>query len=430
MKKFFINTYGCQMNVHESEKLAGILFRRGYERAQSNEDADIILLNTCCIRETAETRILGNLGMIKKIKEKRPDVIVGICGCMPQKPGNAEMLKKRCPFIDIIFGTFNMYKLDEYLDAAENHEKISEIWDKEDKTDDAPIRRDGDIKAFVNIMYGCDNFCSYCIVPYVRGRERSRNFDDIVSEVCSLVRDGYKEITLLGQNVNSYKGGAPEFSHLLRALTTFDGEYRIKFMTSHPKDFTIDVAEAMASSDKIADFIHLPVQSGSDRVLKAMNRRYTSEDYLNKIEMIRSYIPSVGISTDIMVGFPGETEDDYKDTEKLVEKVRFDNIYTFIYSRRSGTVADKMPNQIDLSVKKGRIKRLIDLQFEISDELAEKCVGKTYRVLCDSWNNGIASGKSSCDKTISFQSERNCYGEFLNVKVVKTKKNKLIGELE
>ncbi|MCH5164357.1 MAG: tRNA (N6-isopentenyl adenosine(37)-C2)-methylthiotransferase MiaB [Clostridiales bacterium] len=430
MKKFFINTYGCQMNVHESEKLAGILYQRGYIQAKSNDDADVILLNTCCIRETAETRVLGNLGIIKKIKEKRPEVIVGICGCMPQKPGTAEMLKKRCPFIDIIFGTHNMYCLNEYLDKAEAHHKVVEIWDKEGDIETAPVHRDGGVNAWVNIMYGCDNFCSYCIVPYVRGRERSRDFNEIVSEVRSLIESGYKEVTLLGQNVNSYGGGSPQFAKLLRALSEFDGEYRIKFMTSHPKDLTEDVVMAMASSDKIANYIHLPVQAGSDRILKLMNRKYTSREYLDKIKMIRSYIPDVGISSDLMVGFPTETEEDYLCSENLIKEVKYNNLYTFIYSRRSGTVADKMDDQIDLKTKTERIERLIKLQFEIGNELARSYIGNTYRVLCDTVENGIGYGKSSCDKSISFKAEENHKGKFINVKITEAKNNKLIGEID
>ncbi|MBR2970519.1 MAG: tRNA (N6-isopentenyl adenosine(37)-C2)-methylthiotransferase MiaB [Clostridia bacterium] len=429
MKKFFINTYGCQMNVHESEKLAGILYQRGFVQAKGNDDADVILLNTCCIRETAETRVLGNLGIIKKIKEKRPEVVVGICGCMPQKPGTAQMLKKRCPFIDIIFGTHNMYRLGEYLDRVERREKVLEIWDSEGKIETAPILREQGPHAWVNIMYGCDNFCSYCIVPYVRGRERSRDFNEIVAEVRSLVEGGYKEITLLGQNVNSYGGGSPQFGKLLRALTVFDGEYRIKFMTSHPKDFTEDVAEAMASSNKIANYIHLPVQAGSDRILQLMNRKYTSAEYLEKIKMIRSFIPDVGISSDIMIGFPTETEEDYLCSEALVKEVKYNNLFTFIYSRRSGTVADKMDGQIDITTKTERIERLIKLQFEIGNELAKSYVGNKYRVLCTDVIDGMGYGKSSCDKSISFAADECKKGQFVDVKIIQAKNNKLIGEI-
>ena len=429
MKKFFINTYGCQMNVHESEKLAGILYNRGYVAAKSNEDADIIILNTCCIRETAETRVLGNLGMIKKLKEKKPDLIVGICGCMPQKEGTAEYLRRRCPFIDIIIGTHNMHLFSQYLDEALAKRKVLDIWDSEGTIECSPIRRNSSVSAFVNIMYGCDNFCSYCIVPYVRGRERSRNFDEVVAEVRALVESGYKEITLLGQNVNSFMGGKPYFSKLLRALSVFDGEYRIKFMTSHPKDLSEDVVEAMASSDKLADYIHLPVQSGSDRILKLMNRKYTVKDYLSKIDLLRSYIPSIGISSDLMVGFPTETEEDYMCSERLIERVKYNNLFTFIYSRRSGTVADKMDGQIDLAEKTKRIERLIAKQFEIGNTLAQSYIGTTFRVPCDSFDGKTCFGKSSCDKSISFPGDQSNVGQFVNVKVTMAKNNKLIGEI-
>lgn len=428
MKKYFINTYGCQMNVHESEKLAGILSLRGYTEAKMQEEADIILFNTCSIRETAESRVLGNLGIVKKIKERRPDIIVGICGCMSQRSGAAEMLKKRCPFIDIIFGTFNMYKLGEYIDEFQKSGKrIVEIWDK-GGVEDSPVLRSSGVNAWVNIMYGCDNFCSYCIVPYVKGRERSRRKEDIINEVRELVAYGYKEVTLLGQNVNSYGGGSPEFAMLLSDLSDIDGKFRIKFMTSHPKDLSEDVAKIMSQSDKIAKYVHLPVQSGSDRILKLMNRKYTSSEYLERIAMIRSYVPNVGISSDLMVGFPSETEDDYLQSEELIKKVRYNNLYTFIYSRRSGTVADKMPEQIDIKVKTDRIERLIKTQFDIGNEIAASLVGKTYEILCDSFDNGICYGQSSCDKSVSFNGDESDVGEFLKVKIVQAKNNKLIGE--
>ena len=428
MKKYFINTYGCQMNVHESEKLAGILALRGYTQAESQEEADIILFNTCSIRETAESRVLGNLGIVKKLKERRPDIIVGICGCMSQRSGAAEMLKKRCPFIDIIFGTFNMHKLGEYIDELQKSgKKIVEIWDK-GGIEDSPVLRSSGVNAWVNIMYGCDNFCTYCIVPYVKGRERSRQKQDIIREVKELVSQGYKEITLLGQNVNSYGGGSPEFAMLLSDLAEIDGKFRIKFMTSHPKDLSSDVVKVMSQSEKIAKYVHLPVQSGSDRILKLMNRKYTSKEYLDRVDMIRSYIPDVGISSDLMVGFPSETEQDYLDSENLVKRVKYNNLYTFIYSRRSGTVADKMPDQIDIATKTDRIERLIKTQFDIGNKIAADLVGSTYEVLCDSYDNGICYGKSSCDKSVSFEGSQQDVGQFLDVKITQAKNNKLIGE--
>ena len=432
--KYYIHTYGCQMNVHESEKLAGILEEKGYLPAEKENDADIIVFNTCCVRETAETKILGNLGIVKKLKETKPDLKVCVCGCMAQKKGEADRLKKRCLFINLIFGTHNLYKFDQYLDEIMSGQNVIEVWDT-DKTlpEKTPIKRSDSVNAWVNIMYGCNNFCSYCIVPYVRGREISRPEQDVLQDVKKLISEGYKEITLLGQNVNSYGNDFSDksnhFAALLEKCASFEGDYKIRFMTSHPKDLSEEVVKTIASCDKLADFIHLPVQAGSDRILSLMNRRYTSGQYLEKIDMIRSYIPDAGLSSDIMVGFPTETEEDFSDTMNIVKKVGYNNLYTFIYSRRSGTPADKM-EQIELATKKRRIKELIALQFEIGCDLAKKCVGKTYRVLCDGYDGKTASGKSSCEKAIYFPSDINPVGKFVNVTVTHTKNNQLYGEIK
>ena len=432
--KYYIHTYGCQMNVHESEKLAGILEEKGYLPAEKENDADIIVFNTCCVRETAETKILGNLGIVKKLKETKPDLKVCVCGCMAQKKGEADRLKKRCPFINLIFGTHNLYKFDQYLDEIMSGQNVIEVWDT-DKTlpEKTPIKRSDSVNAWVNIMYGCNNFCSYCIVPYVRGREISRPEQDVLQDVKKLISEGYKEITLLGQNVNSYGNDFSDksnhFAALLEKCASFEGDYKIRFMTSHPKDLSEEVVKTIASCDKLADFIHLPVQAGSDRILSLMNRRYTSGQYLEKIDMIRSYIPDAGLSSDIMVGFPTETEEDFSDTMNIVKKVGYNNLYTFIYSRRSSTPADKM-EQVELATKKRRIKELIALQFEIGCDLAKKCVGKTYRVLCDGYDGKTASGKSSCEKAIYFPSDINPVGKFVNVTVTHTKNNQLYGEIK
>lgn len=432
--KYYIHTYGCQMNVHESEKLAGILEEKGYLPTEKENDADIIVFNTCCVRETAETKILGNLGIVKKLKETKPDLKVCVCGCMAQKKGEADRLKKRCPFINLIFGTHNLYKFDQYLDEIMSGQNVIEVWDT-DKTlpEKTPIKRSDSVNAWVNIMYGCNNFCSYCIVPYVRGREISRTEQDVLQDVKKLISEGYKEITLLGQNVNSYGNDFSDksnhFAALLEKCASFEGDYKIRFMTSHPKDLSEEVVKTIASCDKLADFIHLPVQAGSDRILSLMNRRYTSGQYLEKIDMIRSYIPDAGLSSDIMVGFPTETEEDFSDTMNIVKKVGYNNLYTFIYSRRSGTPADKM-EQVELTTKKRRIKELIALQFEIGCDLAKKCVGKTYRVLCDGYDGKTASGKSSCEKAIYFPSDINPIGKFVNVTVTHTKNNQLYGEIK
>ena len=432
--KYYIHTYGCQMNVHESEKLAGILEEKGYLPAEKENDADIIVFNTCCVRETAETKILGNLGIVKKLKETKPDLKVCVCGCMAQKKGEADRLKKRCPFINLIFGTHNLYKFDQYLDEIMSGQNVIDFCDT-DKTlpEKTPIKRSDSVNAWVNIMYGCNNFCSYCIVPYVRGREISRPEQDVLQDVKKLISEGYKEITLLGQNVNSYGNDFSDksnhFAALLEKCASFEGDYKIRFMTSHPKDLSEEVVKTIASCDKLADFIHLPVQAGSDRILSLMNRRYTSGQYLEKIDMIRSYIPDAGLSSDIMVGFPTETEEDFSDTMNIVKKVGYNNLYTFIYSRRSGTPADKM-EQVELATKKRRIKELIALQFEIGCDLAKKCVGKTYRVLCDGYDGKTASGKSSCEKAIYFPSDINPVGKFVNVTVTHTKNNQLYGEIK
>jgi tRNA-2-methylthio-N6-dimethylallyladenosine synthase len=424
------------MNVHESEKLAGILQEYGFCRADGAESADIIVFNTCCIRESAETRVLGNLGRVKSLKDGNPSLIIAVCGCMTQNPGAAERLKKRCPFVDIIFGTHNLHKLGDYLSDLESKKTRVEIWDGENGSvvEDVPIARAEGVNAWVNIMYGCDNFCSYCVVPYVRGRERSRDMSVIVAEVKELVSGGYKEITLLGQNVNSYgrdgNDKGTNFAALLEKLSALDGKFRIRFMTSHPKDLDENVIKTVAASDKVSDFIHLPAQSGSDRILGLMNRKYTAKEYLTKIETIKKYIPGAGLSTDIMVGFPSETEDDFAKTLGLVREARYNNAFTFIYSRRSGTAADKMDGQIPYEVKKERIMRLIDLQAEIGSALASECVGKTYEMLCDEYDPGqkTGRGKSDCGKTITFGTDADRRGGFVRVKVTGAKNTNLYAE--
>lgn len=425
--KYHIKTYGCQMNVHESEKLAGILIDNGYQSCEDPRDADVIVLNTCCIRESAETHILGNLGIIKKLKETKPQLKVAVCGCMAQKEGSAQKLKKRCPFIDIIFGTHNLHKFSDYLLACQKGIKVTEVWEKESEiTENIPVYRTSGCNAWVNIMYGCNNFCSYCIVPYVRGRERSRAADNIIKDVQNLVRQGYKEITLLGQNVNSYSCDGLDFNGLLNLLSDIEGEYWIKFMTSHPKDISENVIKTIADKKRLAHFVHLPIQAGSNRVLALMNRRYTAEDYLQKIKMIRDYMPDVGLSTDIMVGFPTETEDDFIHTLDVVEKVRYNNLYSFIYSRRSGTPADKM-EQVALAVKKDRIARLIDKQFQIANALAKESVGKTYTVLCDGSEDGMWIGKTQSEKKVLFMSDINPTNTFVQVKITEAQNSKLRG---
>ncbi len=427
-----IITYGCQMNVHESEKLAGILRAHGYEQTD-DVYADVTVLNTCCIRETAETHVLGNLGALKKLKEKKNSMIIAVCGCMTQAKGSAEKLKERCGFINVIFGTHNLEKFGEYLDYVNNsNKKIIEVWDSERAiNEDVPIYRTSGVNAWVNITYGCNNFCSYCIVPYVRGRERSRSMSRILQDIDTLLDDGYKEITLLGQNVNSYGNDLNDgssFAKLLNEIARIPKKFRLKFMTSHPKDLSESVVTALASSKNFTRFIHLPAQSGSDKILKLMNRKYTANDYLQKIEMIRKLMPDAVFSGDIMVGFPYETDEDFLDTIKLVEKVRYQNLFTFIYSIRKGTPAAEM-EQVSLDIKKQRIKVLIDKQFEIANELAEQSLGKTFEVLCHEFDGKRLICKTICDKTVYVKNSQNLVGEFFNVKITSRKNSKLYGEI-
>ncbi|MCX4312247.1 MAG: tRNA (N6-isopentenyl adenosine(37)-C2)-methylthiotransferase MiaB [Clostridia bacterium] len=429
MNKFYhIHTYGCQMNVHESEKLAGALRDRGYASTDDVADADIIVMNTCCVRGTAESKVYGHLGRLKSQK-KRGAVLV-VCGCMTQQPNVANELAKRCPFVDIVLGTFNQYLLGEYIDNfLHTGVKTVDVWESqrdENCEGAAPYRTSG-INAWVNIMYGCNNFCTYCIVPYVRGRERSRPIDDILGEVDDLLKSGYKQITLLGQNVNSYAYKDKRFIDLLRMLDC-DRKYRLKFMTSHPKDISPELASLYAQSKVLGKSLHLPVQAGSDRILEAMNRHYTHDEYLDKIAAFREQIPDIGLSSDVMVGFPTETEDDFMQTLDLVERVRYNNLFMFIYSRRSGTPADKM-EQLDYKTKQARIDRLIKAQFEISKSLASETVGNTYEVLVSDKTDGHCYGKTQYDAAVSFDSDAVEVGDFVNVKIISAKNANLRGEV-
>lgn len=425
---YHIQTYGCQMNVHESEKIAGQLEKRGFLPCENAEDADVIVFNTCCVRETAETKVYGHLGRIKS--QKKSGAVLVVCGCMTQRADVAENLKKRCPFVDIIIGTFNQYMIGEYIDAfIGSGERIVEVWEHENGGSDGDIARASGVNAWLNIMYGCNNFCTYCIVPYVRGRERCRPIDDIVSDAERLIASGYKQITLLGQNVNSYIYKGKNFVDLLKCLE-FDKKYRLKFMTSHPKDFSVDLAERIARSKVLSHNLHLPVQSGSDRILSAMNRRYTRDDYFKKIQSVRDLIPDIGLSSDVMVGFPTETEEDFLDTLDLVENVRYNNLFMFIYSRRSGTPADKMP-QLDYATKQKRIDRLIKAQFEISKSIADGYVGKKFEVLVAEKSGNKCFGKAENDAAISFEDKNDSIsvGDFIEVKVTASKNANLIGEV-
>lgn len=435
-KLFFIETWGCQMNEEDSEKLSGMLKKIGYERTEVKQDSDLIIFNTCCVRENAELKVYGNLGALKKLKDKKPDLIIAICGCMMQQEGMAKEIVKRFPFVDIIFGTHNAYKFPEYLNRVKQEQNsIIEIQNKEDGiVEGLPIDRKSDVKAFVTIMYGCNNFCTYCIVPYVRGRERSRKPEDIENEIKDLISKGYKEITLLGQNVNSYgKDLEPKvsFANLLRRINEIEGLERIKFMTPHPKDFTQDVLDAIAECENVCEQVHLPVQSGSSRILKKMNRHYTKEQYLDLVCRIRETIPDVAITTDIIVGFPGETEEDFEETLSLAREVQYDSAFTFIYSRRKGTPADEMEEQIDEDVKHERFNRLVEIINASSAKNNKKYEGRIEEILVEDLSKNDdtkLTGRTRTGKLVNFPGSKDNIGKLVKVKIVKANSFSLIGE--
>lgn len=431
-------SYGCQMNVHESEKIAGILEELGYTPAGSIEESDIIVFNTCCIRDTAEKRAFGNIGAVKPIKKKNKDLIVAVVGCMTEQKGYDKIFKEKYPYVDIVLGTGNLNLLKEkIIEKREQGKKTYLTQSCNDPIDETvPQSRTSYPNAWVNIMYGCNNFCTYCIVPYVRGRERSREPEEILKEVRSLVEGGYKEITLLGQNVNSYGNDfsdRPEvnFANLLKAVSEIPGKFRIRFMTSHPKDLTEEVVDVIASSDKIMNNIHLPVQAGSDAVLKKMNRKYDRAHYLALIDMIKAKLPGVGITTDIMVGFPTETEEDFSDTLDLVRKVRYSNAFTFIYSVRKGTAAATMP-QIDYQTKRRRITELIALQNEITKQLSEEYIGNVYEVLIEDVNKkykNAVCGRTESGRLVSCVGDPSLIGTFQNIFITEARSASLFGKI-
>ncbi len=437
-KKYCVVTYGCQMNLHESEKISGILSGMGMSAVNEPENADVVVFNTCCIRDTAERRALGNIGKMKELKKKNKNLLIVVTGCMTQQNGFAENMKERYQYVDVILGTHNISDLENQIRIRlEKKKRVAAVLDTDGYIDDetTPVTRTSFPNAWVNINYGCNNFCTYCIVPYVRGRERSRDMKSIISECEKLINDGYKEITLLGQNVNSYGNDVPDenvnFANLLREVAKIDGKFRIRFMTSHPKDLTEDVVKAIRDNDKICNNIHLPIQAGSNSVLKNMNRRYTREHYLGLIDMIRRYLPDCGITTDIMVGFPYETEEDFLDTMDIVEKVRFSTAFTFIYSVRKGTKAAEMP-QIPYEIKQNRIKRLIARQNEITEEISKDYVGNVYEILVEGMQekkNGYVVGRTESGRLVSAKGDESMIGEFKNVKITAVKNAQLLGEI-
>lgn len=435
-KRYLIKTYGCQMNVHESEKIAGQLRNLGYEETQIAEDADVIVFNTCCVRENAEQHAFGNIGMYKKLKKEKRDLIIAVCGCMTQQGEFAKKLSATFPFVDVIIGTYNIDEFGKILQKTiDTKKRVVEILDKNGEIcEEITPYRSSYPNAWVNIAYGCNNFCSYCIVPYVRGRERSRLPENVVDEVKNLVNEGYKEITLLGQNVNSFghdlKNGV-SFSSLLDEIGKIDGKFRLRFMSNHPKDLTEDVIEAIKRNPHACHAIHLPVQSGSNRILSLMNRRYSVEKYLSQIESIRKIIPDCAITTDIIVGFPTETEEDFIDTVKLVETVKFDGAFTFVYSKREGTKAAIMDGQIDPEIQKDRIMRLIDVQNELNRKESLTYVGKTVEILVEDFDEKKNSymGRDERGKMAYFSYDKNLIGKFVNVKITSAGGMSLMGEI-
>jgi tRNA-2-methylthio-N6-dimethylallyladenosine synthase len=437
LKKFCITTFGCQMNENDSEKLAGMLVEMGYEETDKIEDSDIIIYNTCCVRENAELKVYGHLGALKRLKEEKPDLIIAVCGCMMQQKEVVEHIREKYRHVGLVFGTHNLYRFPEMLyNAMLTEENILEIEDISGAiAEGIPISRKDGVKAWVTIMYGCDNFCSYCIVPYVRGRERSRRPDDIKNEVIELAKNGYKEITLLGQNVNSYGKDLPEqfdFAQLLKMLDEIDGIERIRFMTSHPKDLSDDLIEVMATGRKICEHLHLPVQSGSTKVLREMNRAYTKGEYLSLIKKIRSKIPNIALTTDIIVGFPGETEEDFEDTLDVVEQVKFDTGFMFLYSKRTGTPAARREDQVSESVKKARFDRLLELQNRISKEINDQLFGTEQEVLVEGLSKNSKdtfTGRTRANKIVHFHGSEDMIGKLVTVKIEKIQTWSLLGSV-
>ncbi len=434
--KAFVHTYGCQGNVSDGERLQGILHSMGYEFTDSPEKADFVLYNTCAIREHAEDRVYGNAGALKPIKKTKPDMIIGLCGCMTQQKSVAERLKRSFPFIDIVFGTHVAYKLPEFVYRVLcTGKRVIDITESDGTiVEGLPVKRDGTFRAWVPVMYGCNNFCSYCIVPYVRGRERSRDFDTVLTEVKGLVESGYKEITLLGQNVNSYNKELSEnkrFPALLKAISEIDGDFIVRFMTSHPRDCTKELMDVMASSDKIAKHLHLPFQSGNDRVLKEMNRHYDREKYLSLIDYAYSVMPDLSITSDVIVGFPGETYDEFKDTLSLIERVKYTSLFTFIFSPRPGTKAFDMPDEVSREEKGRWFKELTDLQESIAGKRTASMKGKTYRVLVEgkAKGDGVLSGRTEGNVIIEFNGDESLIGSFVNVEVTDPKTWVVFGKL-
>lgn len=430
-----VHSFGCQQNVSDGEKIKGMLAEMGYGFSGDTDGADLVLFNTCAVRENAEDRVFGNLGALKHNKRRKPDMLIGVCGCMVQQEHITERIQKSFPYVDMVFGTHVLHTLPqliyETLTTRKRHISIPESDGV--IAEGIPIRRESALKVSIPIMYGCNNFCTYCIVPYVRGRERSRAFDDVVAEARQAVESGAKELLLLGQNVNSYgKEIGTNFAELLRAINAIDGEFRICYMSSHPKDATPELIDAIASCEKVTRHFHLPVQSGSDRILKLMNRHYTREDYLKLVRYVRERVPDAALTSDIIVGFPGETYEDFQDTLSLIREVKYDSLYTFIYSPRKGTKAAEMPDPISAEEKGRWFRELLDVQQESGCNVYSGYIGKTMRVLCEGpgrTRDGCLTGKTQQNVIVDFDGDRSLIGSFVDVEITDALNWALLGKI-
>lgn len=433
-RTFHITTFGCQMNEHDSEVIDGLLTERGFSSVKERKDASIVIINTCSVRDNADKRFFGTLGQLKKRKESDPSFIVCVCGCMMQQQRVVDTIKAKYPWVDVIFGTNSIHHIPELIEkvAIEKEKVVDIIENTEEIVEGLPAKRLFDHKALVNIMFGCNNFCTYCIVPYTRGREKSRAPEAIVAEVKGLVADGVKEIMLLGQNVNSYDGNGTSFAELLKMLNDVDGLERIRFMTSNPKDLSDELIEAFAVCDKLCRSLHLPIQSGSNRVLKRMNRKYTREDYLKLIEKLRKTVPDITLSTDIIVGFPGETNENFEETLSIVKEVEYDSAFTFIYSIRKGTPAEKFEDQIEESEKHRRFDLLVSAVNEISEKKNKAYQDRVEKVLVDGVSKNDKStltGRTDGFKLVNFAGKKELIGSLVDVKITDAKTFSLFGEV-
>ena len=426
MRRFYLKTMGCQMNDHDSEVITGILLSLGYQQTEEVEEADLILYNTCCVRENPERKVYGHITAFRRLKEQNPELRIGICGCMPQQKQELQKMLEKLPHVDLIFGTHNIHRLPELLERANSGEQVVEVWDEsqyeegQDFRDELPVQRTDGLKAFVNVIYGCTNFCTYCIVPYTRGREHSRTPEKIREDVLGLVGDGYKEITLLGQNVNAYGKDLSEqtsFSDLLGDLNSIEGLERIRFTTSHPRDMGPELISSLANLDKVCEHLHLPVQAGSTSLLRRMNRGYTREYYLELVEKIRKAVPGISLTTDLIVGFPGETDEDFEATLSLVREVAFDSAFTFIDSPREGTPAARLPNQIPEELKKERIYELIRVQNEISDSIMRRMIGTRQELLVEGRSKDGLIGRTRTNRQVHFAGGVELLGSLVDVEI-------------